>query len=167
MEKHIPKKKIGGRKKLVPAWMCKSVLKKIKKKYHLYKRYLQTKDGQDYQRYILAQNECTRKVRRAKKDHEKKVAKDSKINSKVFWKHVRSKTKAASGVSPLKKENGESATGDDEKADILNIYFSSVFTKENLNNVPYIAEAENSNGITLTDCNTGSCERKTYETKCE
>lgn len=151
IEKYIPKKKIGGKRKLIPAWMCKSVLKKIKKKYHLYKRYLETRDGLDYQRYIAARNECTKKVRKAKREHERKIAKNSKLNSKVFWKHVRSKTKATSGVSALKTDNGETATNDVDKADILNSYFSSVFTREDTNNVPHVSDAEYSEGITLSE----------------
>ena len=150
MNKNIKKKKVG-RRRIKPVWMSKSLLKKIKKKYHSYKRYLETKDGLDYQRYIISRNICTRSVRRAKREHERKVAKNSKSNNKMFWKYVRSKTKATSGVSALKKENGEMTKEDNEKAEILNNYFSSVFTEENLTNIPFIAEAENSDGATLTD----------------
>lgn len=151
MNENIPKKKVGGMRRVTPAWMSKSLLKKIKKKYHLYKRYLLTKDGIDYQRYIFARNECAKKVRKAKRENEKKIAKGCKKNNKMFWKHVRTKTKANSGISPLDKGNGETATGDAEKANILNDYFSSVFTRENVTNLPYVSEGENSGGATLKE----------------
>ena len=53
MNKHIPKVGLQNTKKLKPCWMNKKVFRRIKKKYHAYKRYLITKQGRDYEIYIL------------------------------------------------------------------------------------------------------------------
>ena len=41
-------------------------------------------------------------------------------------------------VCPLQSETGEFITGNKEKAEELNLYFSSAFTKEAMNNVPEV-----------------------------
>ena len=43
------------------------------------------------------------------------------------------------------------AVSDADKADVLNTFFSSVFTRENTTNIPQTELAEKSGGITLTD----------------
>ena len=55
------------------------------------------------------------------------------------------------GICPLQKDNGQLAIRDDDKANTLNEFFSSVFTRENILNIPTLDEAVNSNGITLAD----------------
>lgn len=56
-----------------------------------------------------------------------------------FWKFVNSKRKTKTGVSELhdKSESGTFiASSDGDKAEILAIFFSSVFTDEDVNNLP-------------------------------
>ena len=61
--------------------------------------------------------------------------KSIKKNSKGFWKLVRQKTKVNAGITDLVVD-GKTVTSDIEKAEVLNNHFSSVFTIENLGNVP-------------------------------
>ena len=72
MEKFIPKIETKTCKKINPCWMNNKLLKKIKKKYYAFKRYLITKDGKDYETYIRKRNQTAREIRRAKRKHEKK-----------------------------------------------------------------------------------------------
>ena len=51
----------------------------------------------------------------------------NEINLKKFWSFIKSKKKENSGVVPLMKK---------DKADILNMQFSSVFTNGNASNAP-------------------------------
>jgi hypothetical protein len=69
------------------------------------------------------------------KDYKKLIAKEAKRNPKAFHKYVNSKTKVRSGISELETNEGLSIS-DNEKADTLNKVFTSVFTKENLSNIP-------------------------------
>ena len=54
----------------------------------------------------------------------------------MFWKYINSKLKLNTGISPLNDKDGNPISTDEGKANILNDYFSSVFTKENINNLP-------------------------------
>ena len=59
-----------------------------------------------------------------------------KINPKLFWKYVNSKLKTRQPLSDLIKPDGKLRTTDEEKAEVLNNFFSSVFTKEDTQNIP-------------------------------
>ena len=111
-------------------------MRSVKKKYHLWKKYTWTKQYQDYLIYVQARNAATRDVRRAKRDFEKKLAGDIKLNPKSFWKYVRSKTKVKTGISDLEKDDGTFAHTDIDKAEVLNNFFSSVFTREDISDIP-------------------------------
>jgi hypothetical protein len=130
MEKNIPKSKVKLKDRQKPKWMSRKALKIIKKKYNLYKRFLNTKRGSDYQAYIKARNECSRQIRNCKIEFEKKLSEECKRNPKAFWKYVQSKTKTKTGISPLINKDGNVMTDDKGKADTLNKFFASVFTKD-------------------------------------
>ena len=152
MEDCIPKSKTHkNARKTTPTWMNKKNLRLIKKKYKLYKRFLSTNAGRDYQKYIETRNECKREVKKSKRQHEKKIVNNIKSNPKQFWKYVQNKLKSTSGISPLDKKDGEKAISDEDKANVLNDFFASVFTKENFNDFPHVEAGVYSNGITLTD----------------
>ena len=54
----------------------------------------------------------------------------------MFWKYVRSKTKVKTGINDLEREDGSFARRDEDKADVLNKFFASVFTREDTSNIP-------------------------------
>ena len=56
-------------------------------------------------------------------------------NKKQFWSYIKRLWKDHSGVSPL-TVNGKTSSSAKDKAEILNNQFQSVFTKENLLNIP-------------------------------
>jgi hypothetical protein len=55
------------------------------------------------------------------------------------------------GISTLKRKDGSLATEDASKADVLNEFFSSVFTHEDVTNVPRLEEGSYSNGVFLSE----------------
>ena len=117
----------------------------------LYKRYLVTKQGKEYEQYIKKRNECTREIKKAKKKHERNIAKGCKENPNKFWKYVNDKCKTNVGISSLKDEKGNLITNDKERAEILNNFFTSVFLKEDTSNLPNIKTGEYSNGKLMED----------------
>ena len=151
VEECVPKVKVSNENRLKPIWLNKYAIKKIKKKHNTYQRYLKTKKRSDYNKYISVRNECDRVLKRTRKEYEKQIAKESKYNPKKFWKYVKERTKASTGISPLKDENGKLVASDIEKAEVLNKFFASVFTAEDTNNLPDLQENSRSKGISLTD----------------
>ena len=58
-----------------------------------------------------------------------------KNNPKAFYSYLNKQIKFCSSVGPL-KNNGETVSDDSRMADILNKFFASVFTKENVTSMP-------------------------------
>ncbi|CAJ0960636.1 unnamed protein product, partial [Ranitomeya imitator] len=67
----------------------------------------------------------------AKKETEKHIAKESKTNPKLFFNYINSKRIKTENVGPLKNSEERMVVDDEEKANILNTFFSTVFTVEN------------------------------------
>ena len=151
MDKFIPKVPCKQIKKVKPLWMNNKLLRKIKKKNKLYKRYLNTKEGSDYNRYILERNLCNKLIKKFRKQYEKDIANDCKSNPKRFWKYVQNRTKHNAGINTLIRKDGSSAVSDKDKAETLNQFFSSVFTIEDRTNVPNLAKGGKSNGVYISD----------------
>ena len=113
-------------------------MKSIRKKYHFFKRYKESKLSYDYHKYIEARNKSKRDIRSAVKEHEKKVVSESKTNVKPFWRYVNNKLKRTTGIPNLNKPDNSLTSSDEEKANVLNDFFASVFTTEDTSNIPKI-----------------------------
>lgn len=137
--KFIPKCVITiNNKRRKPLWMNARALAKVKAKHQSFNRYLRTREGEDYTKYCKARNKARKATRKALKYYEREIAKNAKKNPKAFYKLVNSKTKVASSVSELHTSDGKTASTDRDKAEVLNDYFSSVFTVENESDIPDI-----------------------------
>ena len=78
----------------------------------------------------MIQSQTTLAVKEAKRDFEKKLAKNIKKDSKSFYAYYREKNRSRVGIGPLEDADGQTVTYELEQATILNSFFSSVFTKE-------------------------------------
>jgi len=67
-------------------------------------------------------------MRKAKVQMELNLARDMKDNKKGFYRYIGKKEQTKESVPPLMKGNGELASSDIEKAEVLNECFASVFT---------------------------------------
>ena len=63
-------------------------------------------------------------------------------NRRQFWKYIRAKRKDNHNISTL-VTNGLPISDSKEKANVLNKHFESVFTKQNLSNVPVLNQSNN------------------------
>ena len=98
--------------------------------------------GNSRLKYARARNKVTKLMRQAKRKFESNIARDSKTNPKAFWSHVRSKLKTKRGVAPLlenPKDKNSIKFSDEEKANILQKQFASVFTREPDGDTPKLA----------------------------
>ena len=74
-------------------------------------------------------NEANKLIRKAKRNHGRILAEESKCNPQKFWKYVTSNVKNVSGISTLLDERGLLSVTNKEKANTLNAFFSSVLTR--------------------------------------
>ena len=139
IERHVPTKVIDPNRRRRPLWMNPSCLAKVRKKHAAWKRYLETKSGEDYLKYTRARNQSRTATRKAQREQESKLAKDVKKNPKSFWNHVHSKTKFKSTIPDIKVPGTDMKTSsDEEKAEVFNKYFKEVFTTEDEENIPNV-----------------------------
>ena len=154
-DKFVPKKKCGTD----PSWKAvggfpidKDVRADILKKHTLHRKWMSERQGANSEearlRYKRASNKVKNILRRCKRNYESSIANNSKSNPKRFWSHVRSKLKTKEGIAPLlenPKDKNSMKFTNDEKANILQAQFSSVFTKEPNSNVPSILPRSENN----------------------
>ena len=134
----IPTIEVLSNDRRKPIWMNRHALRKVRKKYSSWIRYLNTKQGEDYDKYVRSRNDATHAVKVARKDYEKEVAKECRKNPKGVWNYMRSTQKVKSKIPNLKRKDGSFTKTDEEVAETLNEQYYSVFTKENLTNIPNI-----------------------------
>ena len=120
--------------------MNSETLNSVKNKRHALTQYCATKRPVDFERYKRIRNQSNEEIRSTKRSFERKIAKKAKKESKHFWIYVKQKVKSQSNVSNLQKSDSTLAQNDREKAEVLNDFFSSLFTKENLADIPVIAD---------------------------
>ena len=101
-----------------------------KYKSRMWTRYRESQTYNDLVEYKRAQNEAVKEYKRAKKQFERKLSKNIRMNPKSFYSYVRSKTKSKDVVGPLKNGDGKLETSNEGMCNVLNEYFSTVFTNE-------------------------------------
>ena len=98
--------------------------------------YRRTRKDEDYANYKEAFNLATTEIRKSKRTFEKNVAGNIKNDSKSFYAYVRSKQKVRDNVGPLENNKGNIISEGFQMAEVLNEYFSSVFTTEDISSLP-------------------------------
>ncbi len=135
MDKYIPKVKLRNDGKSPPPWLNNTIRQKSKEKWSAYWEMRREKDDRSRKKYAKIRNQLKWLVRKTIKEYEKSVAAESKSNPKAFYKYVKSKTKVQSRIPDIETADGLT-TSDIEKAEAMNCFFTSVFTKEDTNEIP-------------------------------
>ena len=133
-KKNIPLKRRRNKNK--PIWMNGNILGLVRQKRIQWKKYKASKNQGDFNMYKALEKKVVKTIKRAKHNFEKKLAKNAKKDPKSFYSYLRSKKSNRESVGPLLAENGELELDHQKQANILNKYFTSVFTEEDINNVP-------------------------------
>ena len=71
---------------------------------------------------------CRDRIRKAKAQMELNLVRDATDNKKGFYRYIGRRRQAKESVLPPMKGNGELASSDIEKAEVLSECFASVFT---------------------------------------
>ena len=141
--------------------MTPEVLNEIVRKCRAWTRHLSTKRNIDFLEYKRVGNQINDTVKQAKIDYEKSIALNAKKEPMRFWKCVKQKTKSKSSIGNLLKTDGTSTETDtcSEKADELNNFFASVFTRENLSNIPTVQDLNFDKPLETIDININQVEK--------
>ena len=144
-DKYVPR--VTGRpgKRNRQAWISAEVRNLVREKKAAYRRYRKNRTEENKCAYKDIRNRVKTCIKNDKRLFEQKLAHDAKSNPKVFWSYVNSKRKLKQGICELERDDGTMAVEDQEKAEVLNTFFASVFTKENVTNVPQVKKQEISN----------------------
>ena len=89
-----------------------------------------------YVKYKFVMDHARTEVRKTKGRHESKIASNIKTDPKMFYKYARSKMNVKEGIGSLKDENGRDTPDVGKMTCILNQYFATVFTEEDLSDMP-------------------------------
>ena len=122
-----------------PLWMTQNIMRMIRRKRRLWRAYTgeayYRQDYRDYLAYQEVQKEIRKEIKKAKRKLEKSLAKKARKDPKRFYSYLKSKTSNRVSVGPLMGEEGL-VTGNQEMAGILNAQYTSVFTSEDMTNLP-------------------------------
>ena len=132
----IPNRKVLPNGTPQPKWFNRTIANAIRDRDRKHK----SLGSMPLQRDIVEHKKLCRKVdklvRKAESNEEKRVASASKENPKEFYAYVNSRKPIKNNISPLKDSDGNLVTKDSEKAELMNKYFTSVFTIEDLAIIP-------------------------------
>ena len=133
-DEFVPKKIIKKQKN--PPWMKRRILKDIKRREKAWKEFINMPSYENKSRFKRFRNQVNNSVASAKVEFESKLADNIKEDPKSFYAYVRSKCKNRGGVGPLKDEAGVMIDNNIGMSKLLNNYFASVFTEEDVQNMP-------------------------------
>jgi hypothetical protein len=106
-----------------------------RRKQKLYNRAKRTHKTRNWNSYHAIKKLAQKKCREAYSSYINNIICSEEASPKLFWNYIKNKKNDRCGVAPLKR-NGLTFSDNTTKANILNSQFSSVFTSEDLSNMP-------------------------------
>ncbi|KAF2349531.1 Reverse transcriptase domain [Trinorchestia longiramus] len=131
---HIPRKRIKPTNN--PPWFSEKIKRLINARQHSYRRLKRYQTEPHRQEHIHACWAVKRTIKSTKRNKEITVAAQDKTNPKSFYKYVNDRRLKRDTIGPLIDSDGSTQTDNKSKAKILNTYFTSVFTHEDLTEIP-------------------------------
>ncbi|KFR00189.1 hypothetical protein Y956_08025, partial [Nipponia nippon] len=125
-ELSIPRYKKSGKEGKRPAWLSHDLWVKLKGKKRMHKQW--KKGLVSWEEYRDIARLCKDGIRKAKARLELNLVRDAKNNKKGFYRYINQKRKVTESIPPLMSRSGKLVTTDEEKAEVLNNFFASVFT---------------------------------------
>jgi hypothetical protein len=128
--KFVPKQSIKVRKPKKSEWLSKSTEKEMKNRGLRWEAYRRNPTDVNYGSYKKIRNKVNSLVKQDKDSCRKRILKSFKGNPKKFYGFMRKLQTVKAKVSELVKEDGVLTQSEEETAEVLSSYFSSVFVRE-------------------------------------
>lgn len=130
MDTHIPSKMVTSKNKL--PWLNQRVKRSLRHKQKAYNKARASRKPEDWETFREHRRTTHKTTRQAHRNHVRKICMDSK---KKFWSFVNRLRKDSTGIPSL-RDQGNLISDNAQKAELLNMQFQSVFTKENMDTLP-------------------------------
>jgi len=129
-EQAVPMCRKTNQRRRRPAWLNRELMLGLRKKkkrrvYHLWKRWQATQE--EYRGPIRS---CRDEIRKAKAHLELRLVTVIKDDKKCFYKYINNKKRVKESLHPLLDARGNIANNAEEKAEVLNASFASVFNSQ-------------------------------------
>ena len=134
----IPQRKITPNGTKQPEWFNKSIAEAISNRQKAYNISKLRPSPETKAAHIKECRNVDKLIRRAKLNEEDRVAAAAKYNPKAFFAHVNSRKPVKNTIGPLKDKTGSIISSDEGMANILNEYFTSVYTEEDTSEIPIV-----------------------------
>ena len=131
----IPKVRLSRKKRA--HWLSAETLQQIRKKRRQYRMAKQSGKQEDITRYKTTSNTVRRLTCKDHRSHLEDISQQLVSNQRVFWRWLKNVRGGSAGIPNL-KFMGSVLTAAADKAKAFNAYFCSIFTKENLSNLPHL-----------------------------
>ncbi|XP_072018292.1 uncharacterized protein [Amphiura filiformis] len=139
MDSHIPSKMSTSKVRL--PWMNDRMRKMCNKKRKIYDKARKTGDFATWDKYKDIRRKNDRELRKLQRKYIRDVCDTLESNNtKPFWRYIKSLRREVFGVGPL-EHLGRIASSAKDKAEALNAQFCSVFTDENIQNIPNFTQS--------------------------
>ena len=132
----IPQIKINSNRTEQPKWFNSNIGNAIRVRQKAYKLSKSQPNPATKKAHLQKCREVSKLIRKAKLEHEDKIATMVKENPKAFFAHVNSRKPIKSSIGPLKDNSDRIISSDEGMANILNEYFSTVYTNEDTSSIP-------------------------------
>ena len=132
----IPKKRFNSNKTKRKFAAPNSLHQAFHFKRKAFKRKKKFASKENNDEYVYYRNLVNKEVKLARRDKEKKVAREAKNNPKVIYQYFASMCKQKEAIPHLKKPNDSMTKSDFEKAQVLSDFFKSVYTEEGTGPLP-------------------------------
>lgn len=147
----VPYKMKGTLPNSKPRWWNNEIRNSLTNRNRAYKLWKTSPSEENNNSYIFCRRNCKRLIRYYKRNFEINIARESKINPKKFYNYVNNKSSIKESIGPLLDNNGNLKSNNADVANILNNFFSSVFTKENLEYVPNMEDIRDFHADNILD----------------
>ena len=136
LEKHVPSRLVKPHRDL--PWMNREIRQLTHKKQRWFNLMQKTRSRQVRTKFRHVQKAVQKCIRKAYWDYVNTVLTPKmEENSKHFWKFIKGRRQDSTGIAAL-RSNGQLESDPKIKAEILNNFFKSVFTKEDEENMPIL-----------------------------